>query len=864
METLLSAIIRSISGVRWRCRYVIQNTLLAFSPYRPKFPLHSCDKRMADVFVVIPLHKPWTEIYDSHIVEVVGGLRLTVNRGDSFFHPDIVMTDVWTSVFRCQAVIADCTDARSNVFYEIGMAHTLGRPVILITQNINDVPFDLRNHRCIEYSLSRPELLRKNLRRALQQVVASRQKRNWLLTFPLALGLLLLFLGCIGSAHLARNAQRWYQIENMRELHTSAPIASVIGPSIVRSPDGATIVFVSETKEYRRSLYRQDVGELTARPIAETEGAYEPFFSPDGTQVGFFAKGWLKTVNIQSHRETVTPLLRAPAGRGATWGRNGQIVAALDTMGGLTEIITSSRKSCLLTTPEHRAASQEITHRWPHFIPDSDIVLFNSSKVYANYENSQIKAVTVLDNDSCENLGGDPPIRPQERIYPVKGCAGTESDCTGMNPQYLTHCDAARWNPFPAWLGGAGGCITYVKADTLVAWRFDPDSLKHPNHPSVMGNEIESDVQVSNNPTLGSAQFDISPAGKLTYLDGRQELRSFSWLKPLTDKTPDAKRLESIIPFPIPPGLYTYPRLSRDGSRLAYVETNKGATSLVVCEDLNGPQSCARVRPDPGDYNFSVWVTPELFPGKVGSRADFLIFRDGGGIFWRNNVDHVLGPLLKAPKCDRTGDPCSMLFPTSFADGKLVLFEVDLCGRGTILTVAVHIKLTGEHAELVGEEPKYFATSAPKFNNCASDNQPSRILPVISPDGHWLAYLADTDKAGGGYQPTVSPLAGPTKEKSISSLGGPAIPIWSGKSDLYFRTSERQIVKVNYDKRVRDKFRLTSTETLTSKPLPDLGFAIDLDFDNQNNQFITLTHDEWPPAARNLVLFSSGFLLPQR
>ena len=52
---------------------------------------------------------------------------------------------------RSRVVICDCTGRNPNVFYEIGIAHTLGREVISITQNPEDIPFDLRHLRYVHY-----------------------------------------------------------------------------------------------------------------------------------------------------------------------------------------------------------------------------------------------------------------------------------------------------------------------------------------------------------------------------------------------------------------------------------------------------------------------------------------------------------------------------------------------------------------------------------------------------------------------------------------------------------------------------------------------------------------------------------------
>jgi hypothetical protein len=64
------------------------------------------------------------------------------------------MQDIWNAIAASKIIIADCTGKNPNVFYEIGIAHTLGRPVILITQNPEDVPFDVRHFRYIRYELT--------------------------------------------------------------------------------------------------------------------------------------------------------------------------------------------------------------------------------------------------------------------------------------------------------------------------------------------------------------------------------------------------------------------------------------------------------------------------------------------------------------------------------------------------------------------------------------------------------------------------------------------------------------------------------------------------------------------------------------
>lgn len=122
-----------------------------------------------DIFVLMPFSESLEGVYRDHIRGVTDALGLTCLRGDDFFSVESVMKDIWDAIRASRGVIADCTGRNPNVFYEMGIAHVLGKPVILITQNEEDVPFDLRHRRFIQYAYTPPgmkafeELLRKTL-----------------------------------------------------------------------------------------------------------------------------------------------------------------------------------------------------------------------------------------------------------------------------------------------------------------------------------------------------------------------------------------------------------------------------------------------------------------------------------------------------------------------------------------------------------------------------------------------------------------------------------------------------------------------------------------------------------------------------
>ena len=82
-----------------------------------------------------------------------------------------IMGDVWTAINGCKFAIADCTGRNPNVFYELGIAHTLGKPVVLMTQNMDDVPFDLQQFRVIVYEFTPRGM--KALEMQLERTIAS-------------------------------------------------------------------------------------------------------------------------------------------------------------------------------------------------------------------------------------------------------------------------------------------------------------------------------------------------------------------------------------------------------------------------------------------------------------------------------------------------------------------------------------------------------------------------------------------------------------------------------------------------------------------------------------------------------------------
>lgn len=99
---------------------------------------------------MMPFH-PSFDAVSKTIKDAAHNAGLVCRRADDIWENPAVIQDVVSLIDRSRVVVCDCTGRNPNVFYEAGIAHTLGREVILITQNPEDIPFDLRHLRYIPY-----------------------------------------------------------------------------------------------------------------------------------------------------------------------------------------------------------------------------------------------------------------------------------------------------------------------------------------------------------------------------------------------------------------------------------------------------------------------------------------------------------------------------------------------------------------------------------------------------------------------------------------------------------------------------------------------------------------------------------------
>lgn len=102
-------------------------------------------------FVLMPFGDKHQSIYDDHIRPTIESAGLRSQRADEVAGVKSITWDIWERINCARFLVADLTDRNANVFYEVGLAHALSKDVILVTQSMEFVPFDLRSVRCIEY-----------------------------------------------------------------------------------------------------------------------------------------------------------------------------------------------------------------------------------------------------------------------------------------------------------------------------------------------------------------------------------------------------------------------------------------------------------------------------------------------------------------------------------------------------------------------------------------------------------------------------------------------------------------------------------------------------------------------------------------
>lgn len=133
-------------------------------------------RRERHIFYACPFRQPFDDIYLHTLKPTIVAAGWSIERADENFATGVVIRQIWEAINSCELVVADVTDKSPNVMYEIGMAHALHKPLMMVTQDVNDVPFDLRHHRFIVYENNEAGLLK--LSNALVRTAQTRDEKR--------------------------------------------------------------------------------------------------------------------------------------------------------------------------------------------------------------------------------------------------------------------------------------------------------------------------------------------------------------------------------------------------------------------------------------------------------------------------------------------------------------------------------------------------------------------------------------------------------------------------------------------------------------------------------------------------------------
>jgi hypothetical protein len=127
-------------------------------------------------FTIMPFGEWFDDYYEDLYCPAICAAGLEPKRADDLYRPSTIINDIWAYTQTAKLILADLTGKNPNVFYELGLAHALAKPAILITESINDVPFDLRSLRVIVYDKNQPDwgvALQDGITKSIKEIIES-------------------------------------------------------------------------------------------------------------------------------------------------------------------------------------------------------------------------------------------------------------------------------------------------------------------------------------------------------------------------------------------------------------------------------------------------------------------------------------------------------------------------------------------------------------------------------------------------------------------------------------------------------------------------------------------------------------------
>lgn len=124
-------------------------------------------------FVLMPFKEPYNSYYAAIYKPALEAASYSVTRADDLYTPRPIMLDIQQSISEANLILCDMSERNPNVFYELGLAHALGKPAILVARKEDDIPFDLRHVRIVIFDYVLPgweEKLKQNILAAARTV----------------------------------------------------------------------------------------------------------------------------------------------------------------------------------------------------------------------------------------------------------------------------------------------------------------------------------------------------------------------------------------------------------------------------------------------------------------------------------------------------------------------------------------------------------------------------------------------------------------------------------------------------------------------------------------------------------------------
>ncbi|MFP5208410.1 MAG: winged helix-turn-helix domain-containing protein [Acidobacteriota bacterium] len=523
------------------------------------------------------------------------------------------------------------------------------------------------------------------------------------------------------------------------------------------SPDGHTLAFVAQTGPNKsRVLWVRPLDSLTAEPIPGTEGARLPFWSPDSQEIGFSAEGKLEKVALAGGQPKTICYLTGPSAA-ASWNRDGVILFSNHlNRGSLYRVPDTGGTPTLVVAPD--PLNRETGYWLPQFLPDGRHFLFLAN---TGASGEYILEAGTLDSKSVE-----------------KNLAQLTSFALYAPPGYLL----------------------YVEQRTLVARAFNARAL-HFTGPA---------LKVVDNVGIGSGipYVSVSATGLLAYANSPDTNLQMAWFNR------EGQQLGTLGP----PGVYSQPALSPDGTRLAVEVGNYGERDIWVFETKRGTAS--RLTFNPADDSCPVWAGD-------GSRILFSSDRNGQIDIYQKNANG----LGSEQPVFQSKDQAKELNDSS-ADGRYAIYSD--AGSSTSKQLRV-LPLFGERKPFVFKQGAFGAHSA-----------------SFSPNGRYVAYASNET---GRLEVYVESFPRQTGKWEVSTSGG-AEPVWrrDGK-ELYYLTPDDKLMAVAVST-VSGKFQAGIPKELFQAKLPPIAFWRNLYVASPDGQrfLMVVPANEVKPAPITVVV----------